>query len=230
MSRKKPELRDAFAQRWILEPVRGCWLWTGDLVKGGYGTYQISKTRISKGKYERVRVYAHRISWQLHRGEIPDGIEVCHECDVAGCVNPDHLFLGTHADNQKDMVSKGRHAHGKNHGNAKITEIDVMDIRNSRETLAVLGAKYGLCEQTVSEIKNRKIWQHVPGERIDDPHDNQFRHGSDHGMAQLTESDIPLIRKRLKNRETCVSIGLSYNVSDGVIRHIKKGRTWKHVK
>lgn len=76
----------------------GCWLWTGYTSTFGYGMMRFM------GKSQN----AHRLSWQVHRGPIPDGLSVLHKCDVPACVNPDHLFLGTQSDNMKDCASKGR--------------------------------------------------------------------------------------------------------------------------
>ena len=81
-------------------PVSGCWLWTQALKGDGYGHKHY------EGKYQS----AHRISWKLNRGPIPDGMFVLHHCDVMRCVNPDHLFLGTHEDNMRDAHEKGRGA------------------------------------------------------------------------------------------------------------------------
>jgi hypothetical protein len=76
----------------------GCWLWTGGHNASGYGT-----TKIKANSY-----LAHRVSWTIHRGEIPEGLFVCHHCDNPPCVNPDHFFLGTKKDNTQDSIAKGR--------------------------------------------------------------------------------------------------------------------------
>lgn len=84
------------------DPVNGCWLWIGSISPTGYGQ-------------STTGGHAHRASWRIHRGEIPDELCVLHRCDVRPCVNPDHLFLGTRTDNSKDMVAKGRQSSGERH-------------------------------------------------------------------------------------------------------------------
>ena len=99
---------EQFNERYAPEPYSGCWLWMGAVNQNGYGTWSGDK--------------AHRISWRLHQGEIPKGMCVLHKCDVRVCVNPQHLFIGTIADNNRDAINKGRVVYpGERHGSAKLT-------------------------------------------------------------------------------------------------------------
>lgn len=96
---------ESFEQKFIPEPNSGCWLWEMPDKNGKYGSFTFNKIRRS----------AHRASWEIYIGKILGGLFVCHKCDVTFCVNPNHLFLGTHQDNMNDKVKKGR----QNNGNGK---------------------------------------------------------------------------------------------------------------
>ena len=93
-------LHERFFAKVAMIPFHTCWEWLGTTSNGGYGTLLHSKKR---------KEFAHRISWELHYGEIPPGMRICHKCDNVSCVNPDHLFMGTARDNTLDMIRKGRH-------------------------------------------------------------------------------------------------------------------------
>lgn len=131
-----------------------CWEWVGTKNPKGYGHIEIN------GK----EVRAHRFSWEIHNGPIPEGLCVLHKCDNPGCVNPAHLFLGTYADNAQDMIAKGRDnkARGEASGNAKLTEQDVREIHAllkccylSRQTI---GEMFGVTRAAVGAIKTGKNW------------------------------------------------------------------------
>ena len=112
----------------------------------------------------QATVGAHRISWMLHRGPIPDGMYVCHRCDVRECVNPDHLFVGTSLDNWQDMDAKGRAVlgrirRGEESGAAKVTEAAVLDMRLRRMPQKKYAALYGICQAQVRGIQNRRSWK-----------------------------------------------------------------------
>ena len=130
----------------------GCWPWTGARTRGGYG--QVWQ---AGGRKTGIRwVYAHRIAYELATGPIPAGRNVLHRCDNPPCCRPDHLFVGTHADNMADMSSKGRAAMP----NAKLSEADVAAIRSSAgETQTSLAERYGVTQSAISRILHGKRWK-----------------------------------------------------------------------
>jgi hypothetical protein len=139
----------------------GCWEWQASL-QSGYG--QIRVGRNSRTPMMR----AHRLSWELHHGPVPDGLCVLHRCDNRKCVRPEHLFLGTKSDNTRDMVAKGRHhrAHlrGERHPAARVTTQQVIDARARRErgeTLISIAKDLGLSISGVWAMTRGRSWKGV---------------------------------------------------------------------
>lgn len=137
--------------RAIAPDENGCWLWTGGIESNGYG----------RTCHEGKVWWAHRLSYAHHKGPIPAGAVICHTCDVRHCVNPDHLFAGTIADNQRDMKLKGRASRGERSSSAKLTEAAVRQIRTDNRPGWKLAAIYGVSQTTISEVRSRKVWAHV---------------------------------------------------------------------
>jgi len=131
-----------------LIPETGCWLWLLALKPDGYGVATLD------GKYIR----AHRLSYIAYHGEIPDDSAVCHHCDVRSCVNPDHLYLGSAAENSADMVRRGRSNKGERHWCSKLTEDDVAAIRASDDSHRVLARRFAVSHGTIGHIKAGTTW------------------------------------------------------------------------
>lgn len=107
---RRRSVEDRFNEKHTPEPNSGCWIWTAAVGSWGYGRLEVGVKET--GFWAEP---AHRVSYQIHRGKIPEGLHVLHKCDTPLCVNPDHLFVGTPRMNTADMVAKGRHAHGDRH-------------------------------------------------------------------------------------------------------------------
>lgn len=140
------------------DPER-CWMWMAGKYTQGYGSFGLN--------HPRRRYSAHRLSWEIFKGPIPEGMCVLHRCDVRACVNPDHLFLGTRADNMADMYAKGRGTrHGSENPMALLTEPAVLQIRAAcaagrRGTQKEQAGIHGVSPVTISGIVNRSRWTHI---------------------------------------------------------------------
>lgn len=151
-----------FHDKYTPEPNSGCWLWEAGVSSIGYG-------KIGGPKGYPKGMYAHRASWLIHRGYLPDSKNVLHKCDNRCCVNPDHLYLGTHEDNMKDMKNKGRANRnsvnvGSENGTSKLSERDVMQIKDllvNRIPLSKIASRFSCSISTISQIKTGKTWKHV---------------------------------------------------------------------
>jgi DNA-binding CsgD family transcriptional regulator len=149
------ELIERFHEKWELSD-NGCWEWTGALMGKGYGFLKIPGTRKQIG--------AHRLSFLIHHGPLPDDALVCHTCDNPKCVKPSHLFAGSASDNLQDMKHKDRHLNGARNGQAKLTDDKVRQIhRMNRKGLSQgkIAKSFGIAQSTVFKILNGQRWEHI---------------------------------------------------------------------
>jgi hypothetical protein len=140
----------------------GCWEWSGCRDAKNYGRMGYARKKL---------VLCHRVSWMAFRGPIPEGMCVCHKCDNPPCINPDHLFLGTRADNTRDAASKGRircnpeKIKGQLHGMHKLTNDQVLEIRKRyvpyKTHSRILADEFHVCSASILNIVNRKSWKHL---------------------------------------------------------------------
>lgn len=131
-----------------------CLVWK--LAKNAYG---YGKAANGKGGWS----LAHRAAWKAVNGEIPKGIEVCHRCDNPACINPDHLFLGTHSDNMADMKAKGRAKGlvGEANHKSRLSESEVVEIFTSNDPTKVIAVRFGVSVCLVGQIKRGVAWKHI---------------------------------------------------------------------
>ena len=209
-----PKSRPLAERFWEKVDKRGpddCWEWTGSKVHG-YG-------RINSGGHYGDILLAHRVSWEIHYGPIPEGMCVLHRYDNPGCVNPTHLWLGTKADNIHDMIQKGRENHtnnlcGEAHGRAKVTEENVRNIRTSSLTLRELSLIYGIGQTQLSRIRSGKSWRWL------DPDYKPVETKRD----RLTEDEIRAIRA---SKEKGVVLAKRYHTSSATVSEIRNRKRWR---
>jgi hypothetical protein len=189
----------------------GCWLWVGK-----------NKTK-SASDYGRLgRKLAHRLSHEIFKGLIPQGLHVLHSCDTPSCVNPAHLRAGTSKENVADCISRGRFrkSHGSLNNLAKLTDTDIVDIRNSTISPKLLSEKYGIDRTNVHQIVSGTTWQHVPMPEI--------RVKKADGRAKLTSDQVIDI----KNADVSISntkLARQYGVGAPLVCMIRNGKARKNV-
>lgn len=177
--------------------TESCWTWTGMKNNKGYGFLSVQHGEL---------IGAHRLSWIIHFGQIPDGLFVCHKCDTPSCTNPSHLFTGTASDNMLDKIMKGRDYLDGAYKNSKLSYKDVNEIRNiyigGNITQKQLAEKYGTTRENIHYVIKGKSWKHLDSKNTT-PKDMRVK---------LSEKQIEEI-KLLKGRESHRSIAKKFNIS-----------------
>lgn len=198
-----------------------CWNWTGAGFSNGYGQF--------REKFNPTGL-AHRASWKIFKGEIPDGLCVLHHCDNRLCVNPDHLFLGTKHDNSQDMISKGRHLFGQRQWASKLTPENVHEIRSLFKdgvSQKELSKKFGVAWSTISKITRAKRWKHLNLKPIESI--SHHARGKKCGSSKLNEESVSEMRRMRKAGLSYNEIARVFSVSQPCARYACIGQTWRHV-
>lgn len=214
--------RKKSAERWFHSQYSrgdGCWEWKGTLNQGGYGKFR--------------SISASRVAWIYANGPISKGQQVCHSCDNRKCVNPDHLFLGSIADNMQDKVAKNRQAKGSKIGVSILNEQMVLDIRKMRISgceFEEIAKTFNISWWLVRSLCKDRHWKHVPlgDESSAVKHIRKPPKGSAQWKAKLTEEKVTEIKKMLAEGMIVKTIAEKMNISLSAIYDIKQGRTWTH--
>lgn len=196
----------------------GCWDWKGYIARTGYAEIGRSKNFHEKN--------AHRISWMIHKGNIPEGMYICHKCDNPKCTNPDHLFIGTHQDNDKDRDEKGRNVKGEDVESSILKDQDIKEIKTlltQGKSCLEISRKYDVSHDAIKRINKNETWKHIPWP-------TEIQGNGRDGPRKLSIQDVIEIKKLLKLGVPCSKLGRDYGVTKESINAIKNGKNWKHIK
>lgn len=234
------ELKDIFS--YTQPDERGCWNWTRRSKQRGYGVAYFGKERW----------LAHRAAYTLAKGAIPEGMSVCHSCDNPACINPDHLWLGTHKENMHDSIKKGRsrkppvhvgedhwrHKYpemverGEDNPNAIKSDEEVIALRRdyvSGVPLATLFKRYSVTKSSIHDYTSGRSWKHLLG--VDDsPTLEQLKAECARrrrNNARLSKEIADVIRRRIKAGETQRALASEYGVHNATINDIHKNKIWR---
>ena len=151
------EIKDRFWEKVDSNDSDKCWNWTAGTQSKGYGSFGIGNGKTA---------LAHRIAYELESEKIPEGMCIMHLCDNRLCCNPAHLRLGTIAENNRDMVMKGRQVKGEDNGKSKLTRDSVIQMRSDyydgKLTYENLADNFDVCKSTVRNVVTGKSWKHLP--------------------------------------------------------------------
>lgn len=203
---------EAFESKFMPEPNSGCWLWASGVSGSGYGAFW-------DGSRQRL---AHRVAFEIYVGKIPADSQVLHKCDVRCCVNPTHLFLGTHAANMTDMVAKGRQARGDTHGS------------RTRPERTLRGDAHPAHLHPERLPKGGRHYARLRPEQLarGDSHGSKTKperlaRGERNGLAKLTDAAVLAIRaSTLKTQQQLAD---EHGVDRSLIGYILRRKVWQHL-
>lgn len=216
-------MRKRFERFVITNGPDDCWGWKGAINESGYGILRCGPI------LKNMR--ASRVSWLIHKGNIPDGLYCLHTCDSPICSNVNHLFLGTQKDNMNDMLKKGRRktSRGEEAGRAKLTDKQVIEIWESDLGSRKLSKIYKVGRTAIKNIKDGVAWKHL---KLSKKKRNNILQGEKCSGSKLKQINVIEIINQLKinsSKKVIKELSEKYKVSKTTIYDIKSNRTWKHI-
>lgn len=219
----KPGLRkiiiSRFESKYIPEPNSGCWLWIGASLALGRGVINI----------EGRRIIAARLSHALFIAPVPLNKHVLHRCDIPSCVNPDHLYLGIHTDNMKDMRLRGRDARGEAMPHAKLNSklvINICEEYAKGATLISLEKKFGVSRNVIKGVILGKRWKHVNGLIPQPIRSLERARGEKSPNAKLKEEQVKEILRLYAAGTAQIDLAKQFNITPTTIYRIVRRLSW----